>query len=68
MVMFMRGGSMKVFIQVIVGLLFLIGALYLLTFSSWLWAAIRLIQGGVVVVLFLIGIGLVLLGASELKE
>ena len=59
---------MKALMQMIVGLIFIVGVLYILTYSSWFWAAVRLIQGGLVLLVFLVGIGLVLLGASELKE
>ena len=59
---------MRAFIQMLVGLLLLVGVLFALTYSSWFWAAVRFVQGGLLIVLFLIGIGLVLLGASELKE
>jgi hypothetical protein len=61
------GNSMKSLIQIVVGLLLLVGLLYVLTYSSWLWATIRLVQGGLVVMVFFIALGLVLLGASELK-
>ncbi len=59
---------MKALLQILVGLVLIVGVLFLLTYSSWFWATVHLIQGGIVVLLFLIGIGLVLLGASELKE
>lgn len=62
------GMCVKEALQIIIGLLFLVGMLYLLTYSSWFWATIHLIQGGIIILLFFIGIGLVLLGASELKE
>ena len=59
---------MKGLLQMIIGLILIVGVLYILTYSSWFWATVRLVQGGIVLLLFLIGIGLVLLGASELKE
>ena len=59
---------MKGLVQLLIGLLFLVSVMWILTSSSWFWATIRLIQGGLVVLLFFIGIGLVLLGTSELKE
>ena len=59
---------MKGLMQMIIGLILIVGVLYILTYSGWFWATVRLVQGGIVLLLFLIGIGLVLLGASELKE
>jgi hypothetical protein len=59
---------MRAFIQMMAGLLFLVIVLFALTYSSWFWAAVRFVQGGLLILLFLIGIGLVLLGASELKD
>ena len=64
----MHGGyDMKGLIQVVVGLLLIVAVLYAMTYTSWFWAAVRLVQGGVVILVFLIGIGLILLGASEMK-
>ena len=60
--------SMKGLIYLIIGLLLLVVVLYTLTYSSWLWATIRLIQGGLVLLIFFISLGLILLGATELKE
>jgi|GEM_PF-4927889 hypothetical protein len=59
---------MKALFEILIGLLLLVGVFYVMTFESWFWAAIRLVQGGLVLTVFLIAVGLVLLGASELKE
>ncbi len=59
---------MKALIQMMIGLMLIVGVLYVLTYQSWFWAAVKLVQGGLVLLVLLIGIGLVLLGASELKE
>lgn len=59
---------MKGMIQIIIGLLLFVIVLLALTESSWLWATIQLIQGGIIILLFLIGLGLIIFGASELKE
>jgi len=59
---------MRGLIQLLIGLLLIVGVLWVMTSSSWFWATIRFVQGGLVVLVFLIGIGLVLLGAGELKE
>ena len=59
---------MKGLIYVIAGLLLIIVALFALMHSSWLWATIRLVQGSIVIALVLIGLGLLFIGASELKN
>lgn len=59
---------MRGLMQLLIGLLFIVGTLWILTYTSWFWATIRFVQGGLVILLFLIGVGLVLLGASELRE
>lgn len=59
---------MKELIKIIVGLLFIIIALFLLTYSSWLSAFVSLIQGGIIVMLFLVALGFILIGFTELKE
>lgn len=58
---------MKSLAQVVVGLLVLVVFVYVLMVRSWLMAAVTLVKGGVVVVLFFLGVGLVLLGLSGLK-
>ena len=57
---------MKGLIQILIGLVFIVVVLFSLTYTSWFWATIRLIQGGLVLLVFFIGLGLILLGASEL--
>ena len=59
--------SMKGLVQIIIGLLFWVGMTYLLLIPSWLSAAYRLLQGGIVWGLLFVGLGLVLLGLSELR-
>jgi len=59
---------MKGLFQIILGLLFLVIMLLALTSESWLWATIKLIQGGIVIGVALIGVVLVLLGITALKE
>lgn len=59
---------MRGLLQLLMGLLFIVGTLWVLTYTNWFWATIHFVQGGLVLLLFLIGIGLVLLGASELRE
>lgn len=55
------------FFKIIVGLIFLILALMLVTYNSWLLAVIALIKGGIVLIMVLIGLVLVFLGITELK-
>jgi len=59
---------MKGFMYIIIGLLLIVIAIFALTYSSWLWATIRLIQGGIIIALVLVGFGLIFLGGSELKN
>jgi len=54
--------------KAIVGLVLVILGLLLLTYDSWYMALLTIIQGGVVLAIFLIGLGLILLGLMELKE
>ena len=58
---------MKGFIQIIAGLILLVAVLFTLTYSSWFWATIRLIQGSLILLVFFIALGLILLGASDIK-
>lgn len=51
----------------IIGVLLWIIFLYALTYSSWLWATVKLIQGGITLGLFFLGLGLLILGISELR-
>lgn len=59
---------MKAFVEIILGLLFLIVGIFLLTYKTWFQSFVVLVQGGVVVFVFLLGLGVLLLGLSELKE
>jgi len=54
--------------KAIVGLVLVILGLLLLTYDIWYMALLTLIQGGVVLTIFIVGLGLVLLGLMELKE
>jgi|TARA_Y100000310_G_scaffold334233_1_gene413507 hypothetical protein len=58
---------MKGLVQIIIGLIFWVAVLYISTFNNWLLAAWHLLQGGIVWGLFFVGLGLLLLGLSELK-
>jgi len=56
------------FFKVVIGLALVVLGLMLLTYDSWLVATIALIQGGIVIVIILVGLGLIFLGLTELKE
>jgi len=56
------------FFKIIVGLIFAILALMLVTYNSWLAATIVLVKGGIVLTIVLIGLVLIFLGITELKE
>ena len=58
---------MKGLLQIVAGLLFFVAVAYLLLSGSWLLATIKLIQGGMLLMFFFMGLGLVLLGVSELR-
>jgi len=60
--------KMKAIIQIIGGLTVIVFVLLLLTYTSWFWATIKLIQGGFIVFLAVIGIVMLLLGISEVRE
>ena len=59
--------KMKGFLQFVIGLLFFVATAFLLTYPSWMWAAVKLLQGGVVFALFFIGLGFLLISISEIK-
>lgn len=60
---------MREYIKIVIGLLLILIALYaLLSWNSWLRATIALLQGGVIGLVVLIGIALVVLGISDVKE
>jgi len=56
------------FFKIVIGLAFAVLGLMLLTYSSWLSATVALIKGGIVVAIILVGLGLIFLGLTELKE
>lgn len=58
---------MKALVEIIVGLLFLVLGIFLLTYNAWFQAFVQLLQGGIIIVLLLLGIGILLLGLSDLK-
>ena len=60
--------EMKGVVQIILGLAFLVLVLLALTYPSWLLATIKLIQGGIVLLLALAGVVLLLIGLSDLKS
>lgn len=62
---------MKQIIEIIIGLILLIGVVYVFVtpgLAGWAQATKDIIQGGIVLGVALVGIGLILLGISELKE
>ncbi len=59
---------MKALIEIVVGLLFLVVGVFLLTYKTLLMAFLTIVRGGIVSALFLLGLGIILLGISELKE
>ena len=59
---------MEGLLKIIIGLLVFILAVFSLTFVSWLNAFVNVIKGGIVILLFMVALGLILLGFSELKE
>ena len=60
--------KLKEMVEILFGLLFWVILLYALSFGSWLNALVKFVQGGVLVGLFFIGLGLIALGVMELKE
>ncbi len=57
---------MKSLIEIVLGLMVLVAVIFLLTYSSWLTAFFVVLRGGVIALLFVLAIGLLLLGFSEL--
>ncbi len=60
--------GLKGLLSIIVGLLFWLALVYVLTYPSWLRAFVTLIQGGLVSLIFLIGVGFLLFGVSQMRE
>lgn len=59
----------KNLLKIIVGIILLIVAAWILiSFSTWTVATWRLIQGGIVLTIILIGIAFLILGFSDLKS
>jgi len=58
----------KGLLQIVIALLLWVVTLYLLTVPIWLKAAVTLLRGGIIFVLFFVGLGLLLLGYNELKN
>ena len=62
---------MKKFIEIIMGLMLLLGVVYVFITPSllgWAQATKDVVQGSIVILVAIIGIALVLLGLSELKS
>ncbi len=57
---------MKSWLYIVGGFTLWVLVLFLLTYTSWLWATIEFLQAGIVLVLFCIGLGLLVLGVSDL--
>lgn len=60
--------TMKGLVQIVIALLLWVVTLYLLTVPNWLQATLMLVRGGIVFGLFFVGLGLLFLGISELRE
>lgn len=61
---------MKKFIEIVIGLILLLGVSYVFitpNLIGWAQATKDFIQGGIVILVAVIGLALVLLGISELK-
>ena len=61
-------GNIKTVVKIFVGLLLLVAVAYAMTWPSWFWAVVKLLQGGIALLVFFIGLGLVLMGVSEFKD
>ena len=60
---------MKAYMELLLGLLLILGVgLIVVTWPRWLLATIRLVQGGLMLGLALVGLGLIFLGVNELRE
>ena len=60
--------GLKGLLSIIVGLLFWLALVYVLAYPVWLRALVTLIQGGLVLLIFLIGVGFLLFGVSQMRE
>jgi hypothetical protein len=54
--------------KVIIGLILILLAIWIITFSSWLAAIITLIKGSIIVAVFFIGLAIVIWGLIGIKE
>jgi phosphoglycerol transferase MdoB-like AlkP superfamily enzyme len=60
---------MKEYFQIVIGLLLIVLVLLLGTyFTSWGWALLILVKGGVLAAVALIGVAFIALGVMEAKE
>lgn len=55
-------------VEILFGLLLWVVLLYALSFGNWMNALVKFVQGGVLVGLFFVGLGLIALGLMELRE
>ncbi len=60
--------GLKGLLSIIVGLLFWLALVYVLSYPAWLRAFVTLIQGGLVSLIFLVGVGFILFGVSQMRE
>ena len=60
---------MKGIIEIIIGLLLIVFTIWILfTYQGW-WAALKdVLQGGVMLLLLLVGLAVIALGVSDLKQ
>ena len=59
---------MEYWLHIVGGFTLWVLVLLLLTYTSWLWATVHFLQAGIVFSLFLLGLGLLVLGMSELNK
>ncbi len=60
---------MKKYIEILLGLILVIGMIYFNMEYSFLWNATKtFLIGGIVIMITMIGLGLLLLGISEFKK
>ena len=60
---------MKGIIEIIIGLLLIVFTIWILfTYQGW-WAALKdVLQGGIMLLLLLVGLAVIALGVSDLKQ
>lgn len=59
---------MKFIFKIILGLVFIILGLMLLTYPSWLSATVDLIKAGVVILIILVGLVVTFMGVAEMRD